>query len=199
MCVNNVLKQKIWHLANYSFRNLLCCCSECTSVNEIQMKNGKIKSLVGVLLTIHVLTMIIIWGSVSQCRSLKFRNNSLFSILCCRRCIWMFLLIQIFCCRSCRTWVKLTKPLMRSLKNIYRISTPSKSMPPDFTRISITTSDVLEVSIHHYILCICPQYSISWSMIQAWVLQLPCVTLSRSLSCINTRPRVIEPDLSVTF
>ena len=64
MCVNNVLKQKIWHLANYSFRNLLCCCSECTSVNEIQMKNGKIKSLVGVLLTIHVLTMIIIWGSV---------------------------------------------------------------------------------------------------------------------------------------
>ena len=112
--------------------------------------SGKMISPVGVFLTIHVLTMMFISSSVTPWTALKFRNNSLFSILC-RRYIWMFLLTQIFCFRSCRTWVRLTKPPMRSLKNIYRISTPSKSMPPDFTRISITTSDVLEVSIHHYL------------------------------------------------
>ena len=36
---------------------------------------------------------------------------------------------------------------MRSLKSTYRISTPSKLTPPDSTRISTTTSDVLEVSV----------------------------------------------------
>ena len=60
---------------------------------------------------------------------------------------WLISLLIVFSFRSCKTWGKRTKLLMKSLKNTYKISTLSKSMPPDFTKISTTTSDVLEVSI----------------------------------------------------
>ena len=60
--------------------------------------------------------------------------------------IWWFSFSCSFVFRSCKTLARQTRLRMRSSRNIYKILTLSKSMPPDSTRISITTSDVSEVS-----------------------------------------------------
>ena len=60
--------------------------------------------------------------------------------------IWWFSFSCPFVFRSCKTLARQTRLRMKSSRNIYKILILSKSMPPDSTRISITTSDVSEVS-----------------------------------------------------
>ena len=64
-----------------------------------------------------------------------------------------------FVFRSCKTLARQTRLRMKSLRNIYKILTLSKSMPPDSTRISITTSDVSEVSKNVQQNCVQPSES----------------------------------------
>ena len=89
------------------------------------------------------------WQEYKNVNAWEFSKGVRIIITCILHLIELYTDLNFLCSfvfRFCKTLARQTRLRMRSSRSIYKILTLSKSMPPDFTRISITTSDVSEVS-----------------------------------------------------